>query len=188
MRLMADILYYTGMRLGEMLACNRPKGDVLVVSEQVQWDHSGNPFLTTPKTQGSKREIPIPSQLREEIKNYMKGKNEMYLFQPFPARHKFHKSWQAFIVSMARYMDPDYTQEKSLRDLRSEHLPLPITPHYLRHNYASLLYNADVDILTAKKYLGHSSISTTLGIYSHLSENKEVREKEKVLDLFAVNE
>ncbi len=47
------------------------------------------------------------------------------------------------------------------------------TWHCLRHTYASILYDADVDVLTAQKLLGHSDIKTTLGIYTHLSKEKE---------------
>ena len=48
-----------------------------------------------------------------------------------------------------------------------------LTPHYFRHNYASILYNAGIDVLSAKKFLGHSNVKTTLEIYSHLSKEKE---------------
>lgn len=44
----------------------------------------------------------------------------------------------------------------------------PITPHWLRHTYATLLYLSGVDVLTAKELMGHSDIKTTLGIYTHL--------------------
>lgn len=47
-----------------------------------------------------------------------------------------------------------------------------LTPHYFRHNYASILYNAGIDVLSAKKFLGHSNVKTTLEIYSHLSKEK----------------
>ena len=45
-----------------------------------------------------------------------------------------------------------------------------ITPHRLRHTYATLLYSSGVDLLTAKELLGHSDVSTTLKIYTHLEK------------------
>lgn len=48
-----------------------------------------------------------------------------------------------------------------------------ITPHMLRHTYATLLYSSGVDILSAAKLLGHSNPDTTLTIYTHLRENTE---------------
>lgn len=47
-----------------------------------------------------------------------------------------------------------------------------ITPHMLRHTYATLLYSSDVDVLTASQLLGHSDINTTLKIYTHLEKMK----------------
>lgn len=47
------------------------------------------------------------------------------------------------------------------------------TAHQLRHTYATMLYDAGVDIKSAQKFLGHSNIQVTLKIYTHLSEGKE---------------
>ena len=44
------------------------------------------------------------------------------------------------------------------------------TPHQLRHTYATLLYVSGVDVLTASQLLGHSNITTTLAIYTHLDK------------------
>lgn len=46
----------------------------------------------------------------------------------------------------------------------------PITAHGLRHTFATMLYLAGVDILTAKDQLGHADIKTTLEIYTHLDK------------------
>lgn len=48
-----------------------------------------------------------------------------------------------------------------------------ITPHMLRHTYASLLYNAGVDVKSAQRFLGHASLEMTLGTYTHLTKYKE---------------
>ncbi len=58
-----------------------------------------------------------------------------------------------------------------------------LTAHYFRHNYASLLYNAGVDVLTAQRYLGHSDPSTTLRIYTHLSKQTATKDKKKVMKI-----
>lgn len=56
---------------------------------------------------------------------------------------------------------------KELIPLRIE----PFTPHYLRHTFATLLYLQNVDVVTAKQYLGHSDIQTTVNIYTDLENN-----------------
>lgn len=55
-----------------------------------------------------------------------------------------------------------------------------ITPHMLRHTYATLLYSSGVDVLTASKLLGHSDIKTTLEIYTHLEETMASKSIEKL--------
>ena len=58
--------------------------------------------------------------------------------------------------------------------------------HSLRHTYASILYEAGVDTLTAKELLGHSDVKTTMGIYTHLFERGKKHSISK-LDEFLKN-
>ncbi len=45
-----------------------------------------------------------------------------------------------------------------------------ITPLYFRHNYVTMLYQADVDPLIAMKIVGHTDYQTTANIYTHVRE------------------
>mgnify|MGYP004647590345 CR=1 FL=1 len=47
--------------------------------------------------------------------------------------------------------------------------------HSFRHLFASLLVNQGVDIVTVSGALGHSTVSTTLNIYSHQFQNAQAR-------------
>ncbi len=58
-------------------------------------------------------------------------------------------------------------------------LGLDITPHQLRHTYATNLFNSDVNVKTAQIYLGHSSLSMTMDIYTHLTEERSKSEMTK---------
>ena len=46
--------------------------------------------------------------------------------------------------------------------------------------YATMLYDADVDVKTAQKLLGHADFGVTMKIYTHLSSEKETAGIEKL--------
>ena len=43
----------------------------------------------------------------------------------------------------------------------------------LRHTYATILFDANVDVKSAQKFLGHSDVEVTLSVYTHLTKYKE---------------
>jgi site-specific recombinase XerD len=45
-----------------------------------------------------------------------------------------------------------------------------ITEHFLRHNYCVLLFEADVDLPTVQRLMGHDNLQTTLSVYTHYSD------------------
>ncbi len=45
-----------------------------------------------------------------------------------------------------------------------------LTPHFLRHNFVTLLYEAGVDPLIAMKIVGHADYKTTANIYTHVRD------------------
>ena len=56
----------------------------------------------------------------------------------------------------------------------------PFTPHELRHTFCTIMYEAGVDVLTAKEQMGHSDVKTTLSIYTHLSSLQKERDIQKL--------
>ena len=57
------------------------------------------------------------------------------------------------------------------------------TPHELRHTFCTIMFEADIDAMTAKEQMGHSDIQTTLSIYTHLSQQHKDLQVNK-LDAF----
>lgn len=65
-------------------------------------------------------------------------------------------------------LTPGAVQKLVKRYLALAELPMDITPHKLRHSYATHLLNAGADLRSVQELLGHASLTTTQ-IYTHTS-------------------
>jgi integrase len=63
-------------------------------------------------------------------------------------------------------------------------LPSWVTPHDLRHYYASLLIQSGASIAVVQARLGHGSAKTTLDTYVHLFPNEDGRTRDAVDNAF----
>ena len=59
-------------------------------------------------------------------------------------------------------------------------VPFSVHAHMLRHTYATTLYRAGVDLRTAQKLMGHSSIQMTADIYTHLVTEDSIAVSDKL--------
>lgn len=174
------ILYYTGLRIGEALGLQwgdyDTKARTLSVRRDVDFRSNSVGEL---KTEHSRRVVPVPDELARAL-DPLRGLKNVFILQS-PETHSFipqstyKRRWARLMRAMLE-ADPTIENEDGVSIL---------TPHYYRHNYASVLYNAGVDILSAQKYLGHADAKTTLQIYSHLAEEKADENAGKVKEAFA---
>lgn len=72
----------------------------------------------------------------------------------------------------------EVSKETKRKNDNIKQLKPTLTPHYFRHNYATLLFEAGVEPLIAMKMLGHTDYQTTANIYTHL--NSEMMKKSSV--------
>lgn len=73
-----------------------------------------------------------------------------------------------FITALGRPVTPRFIERRMKRYLVEAALPVDLTPHKLRHSFATHLLDAGADLRSVQEMLGHSSLSTTQ-IYTHVS-------------------
>ena len=165
-----EILYYCGLRRGEVLALTRSDFDFkelsLSVCKSVAYDKE-KPILKDTKTHKT-RYVPIPQQKVDEWKK---------LLQKLPFQ-LFSRSGclmtKAVYRGMWKRIEKEINHQLGAKDgLKLLH----ITPHMIRHDYATRLYYVP-GISTKKKaeILGHSE-RLFMELYSHLDSEKEELEQ-----------
>lgn len=117
------------------------------------------------KTRGSARTVPIPAPLQEILDQTPRGGAHVVCCQD-----------GSILTSSAYKRLWGHVQAAS---------PQPIHAHMLRHTYATSLYKAGVDIRTAQKLLGHTTIQMTANIYTHLEEEDAIGALEAINGYFA---
>ena len=156
MKLAFDILFYTGMRSGELLALT--PADILS-SKRIDINKNyakikGEELFLEPKTPKAKRCISIPDFLYDDIQEYF---SKLYGIGNGDRIFYFQKT----------------ALEKEMKRV-SERIGLkPIRVHDLRHSHASMLIELGFTPLEIAERLGHESIKTTLDTYSHLYPDKD---------------
>lgn len=165
-KLAFDILFYTGMRSGELLALT--PADILPTKRiNISKNYAkvnGQELFLTPKTPKAKRCISIPDFLYGEIHGYM-------------ARlYGLGKGDRIF------YFTKSALDKEIKRNAAKAGLP-PIRVHDLRHSHASMLIEMGFTPLEIADRLGHESVKTTLDTYSHLYPDKDQQLAERLNQL-----
>lgn len=147
-----SVLFWTGLRIGELLAL-RPsdinlEARTLTVNKSFQ-TIDGKEVITEPKTPRSRRVIPLPEKLCDEIREY-----EAALYEPDPDDRLFPFTKHYFHQQMAKGCEASGVEKIRLHDLR--------------HSHAALLIRLGTPALLISERLGHEDIQTTLRTYGHL--------------------
>lgn len=161
----------TGLRKGEALALLKSDitGDVIRVTKSLTFLDGTAPKVKAPKSEAGVREVPIVSLLKGPLEAYKSTIDGNVLF---PSR-SYNGSPGGSYLSQSNYDTAwaAYCAAAGVGDL---------TAHQLRHGTATLLFEAGVDVYTARKILGHAKVTTTMEIYTELREAKEKQSIEKL--------
>ncbi len=152
-----EILYWCGLRMGELLALTKEKFDFK--NNTVRIDQSlqrikGKNYITEPKTKKSIRTIVMPDFLAESIKAYLDG---FYKLKDTDLIFSLSKS------SLHREMARG-SEKSGVKRIRV---------HDLRHSHVSLLIELGYSAIAIADRVGHESIDITYR-YAHLFPSKQI--------------
>ena len=162
-----QLLYWTGMRVGEMLALTLNDIDLenktLSITKSYQRINKQD-VITEPKTQKSNRIILLPDFICEELRDYI---GRRYDLKPTERLLPCSKT-------LYRYWLETGCKRVGVKKIRI---------HDFRHSHASLLIELGFSPLLIAERLGHENIERTLNTYSHLYPNKQTELIEKLENL-----
>jgi integrase len=157
----------TGLRRGELLALRWSDLDLdaarLTVHRAIE-RVDGVTRFKEPKTRRSRRTVALPpfvvERLRRQRVEQVQRFSDLAIAWPTGETIVFDRAGEPWIPnSFGLLFD---------RLLRRTGLPR-VRLHDLRHSYASLMLEAGVDLTVVSRALGHSNISTTADLYSHIN-------------------
>lgn len=181
----AMIAMFAGLRRGELTALTWDDIDFTANTINVNKSYDFKSRTDKPpKTKSGYRKVPMPKILAEHLSTV--EHTNKYVCSLNGRKMTNQSDWESLLYGLL--VDLEIKYGTSGRKRRNEKTPTVFTIplfgwHDLRHTYATILYEADVDKLTAKELLGHADISTTIKIYTHLSEQQKTLSIDK-LDTF----
>lgn len=136
-RALFTLLYGAGLRIGEALS--------------LRWrDVAGTERLTVTGKGNKQRAVPLLPIVREALEVYRRA-------GPFAGE----ANAPVFVGARGQALNPGVAQRQLRQVRRLLGLPDSVTPHALRHSFATHLLASGADLRSLQELLGHSSLSTT---------------------------
>lgn len=144
-KLIVELLYSTGIRLSELV--NIKLSDINFYDKTIKVLGKGN----------KERYVLFGSVCSKLLKEYINNENRVYLLLNKNG-NKLSERGVEYIIE---------------KIFKSVNVHAKLTPHTLRHTFATHMLDNGCDLVTVQKLLGHSDLSTT-SIYTHIS-NEHLR-------------
>jgi integrase/recombinase XerD len=157
LRAMVELLYASGLRVSELVS--------LPVHAANRLLKSGDPLLLVKGKGGKERVVPVNHHAMAALTEYLKGRD-------YWLKQESGKKWLFPSNSHQGY----FTRQQFARDLKQAAISAGlegdrVSPHVLRHSFASHLLAGGADLRVIQELLGHANIATT-EIYTHLLPEK----------------
>ena len=170
------------MREGEIAALkwNNVSFKEHFISVTHNFQRIGNNYkLKSPKTAKSKRNIAMMDLTFKALKTHRKSQIKRML------KNETSYNDEGFVCAWdnGQPYRPHYISDMSRNSVKKLGYPI-IRFHDLRHTHATMLLSKGVNPKIVSERLGHSTVSITLDIYSHVLPNIQKEAVEKLNDIF----
>ena len=158
-----QMLYWTGIRLGECLALTMADFDFKENTVRIDKSYQrleGEDVITTPKTIKSNRTIKLPQFLADEMKVYFK------MLYEYGRRDRIFPTTKSFL---------HHEMERGCKKSGVKRIRV----HDLRHSHVSLLINMGFSAVDIAERVGHESIDITYR-YAHMFPTKQTEMADKL--------
>jgi len=155
-RAILETLYSTGVRVSELVDLNR--NDLDQVEQALRVRGKGS----------RERIVPLGSHALAAIRHYLTLLDPDKRFGKLRQQLMLDPAVQLFVNKNGGRLSSRSVRRKLDKYLLMAGLDLTISPHTLRHSFATHLLDNGADLRSVQELLGHQSLSTTQ-IYTHLS-------------------
>jgi len=146
-RAMFELLYSSGLRLGELISLDIADGRVDLRQGEV-----------TVTGKGSKtRTVPVGAKARDALRDWLEVRGQLAA----PSEKAL------FVGARGKRISPAVVGARLAAWGRRRGLGMRVHPHMLRHSFATHVLQSSQDLRAVQEMLGHASISTTQ-VYTHL--------------------
>ena len=180
------ILFKTGLRISEFVGLTKKNLDFensrIIVDHQLQRTRDMKYIIEDTKTESGERMVPMTPEVKEAFQRILANRQNPkiepmvdgysgFLFLDKNGRPMVALHWEKYF---------QHIREKYNKIYRVQ-MP-KITPHVCRHTFCSNMAKSGMNPKTLQYIMGHSDISVTLNVYTHLNYDDAEEEMQKVVE------
>ena len=180
------ILFKTGLRISEFVGLTKKNLDFennrIIVDHQLQRTRDMKYIIEDTKTESVERMVPMTPEVKEAFQRILANRKN-------PKIEPMVDGYRGFL-----YLDKNGRPmvalhwEKYFQHIREKYnkiyrVQMPkVTPHVCRHTFCSNMAKSGMNPKTLQYIMGHSDISVTLNVYTHLNYDDAEEEMQKVVE------
>ena len=179
------ILFKTGLRISEFVGLTKKNLDFensrIIVDHQLQRTRDMKYIIEDTKTESGERMVPMTPEVKEAFRRILANRKNPkvepmvdgysgFLFLDKNGRPMVALHWEKYF---------QHIREKYNKIYRVQ-MP-KVTPHVCRHTFCSNMAKSGMNPKTLQYIMGHSDISVTLNVYTHLNYDDAEEEMQKVV-------